>query len=545
MPQQAQDPSGAEESPSTSRHGWRGLLARAGVRWTLLAGGLLVFALFSEVTSGLIMDDEAWFLQVARRLVSGEVLYRDVFFGATPISAYLAAGLVRLLGVEILVIRAMMAACLVATCLLSLHIARQLRLSGTSQALIVLAILAFVPAWLPGAGSLYTPLAYVFLLGCLSSTLAWLKRAESAAPHPGVGLTWLLFAGAFAGLAFASKQTIGAYTLVALLAAILAGPSPTKSGVWGRLRWMLAALAAFTGVAALTFVPVVLTGGSAKFLEYGFLNRGVYVRYATISYWAQLEDWVHRLTSAALLDEPLFAYWSSQYLLPAGTFIALGLAWARRERGQRDTLLSLFAFCAAAFAGVFPLVHLPHMTAAVAPLTLGLAWGIEQIWAGRQPAVWRLARALIAFGLAVGIAALVVRPVRWLALGTHSVSSLDHFHGVLLPRDRIATLLTQAEDLKVIPSSEPLFILSPSAGLLYLLADRSNPTPYDYPEVTAFGIDGQNDIIEQIDRGRIAWVCLTSQGTDDLSPSLLVSFVESHMRPYRSTAMCTLYDSSP
>ena len=54
--------------------------------------GPILFAsgLFVSITRGANMADESWFLQVIHRVTNGDVLYRDVFFGATPLSVYIA-----------------------------------------------------------------------------------------------------------------------------------------------------------------------------------------------------------------------------------------------------------------------------------------------------------------------------------------------------------------------------------------------------------------------------------------------------------------------
>ena len=56
------------------------LLAAAVVALTLV-GALYSF-------SGVNTRDEAWFLQVVSRVSDGDVLYRDFFFGSTPLSVW-------------------------------------------------------------------------------------------------------------------------------------------------------------------------------------------------------------------------------------------------------------------------------------------------------------------------------------------------------------------------------------------------------------------------------------------------------------------------
>ncbi|HQR47586.1 MAG TPA: hypothetical protein PK598_16435, partial [Thermoanaerobaculia bacterium] len=78
-----------------------------------LAAGAISFAgSFSWFVGG---GDETWFLAVMSRLLSGERLYRDVFFGSLPLSAQLAEPVLRIFGPELLVLRALIALCLAGT----------------------------------------------------------------------------------------------------------------------------------------------------------------------------------------------------------------------------------------------------------------------------------------------------------------------------------------------------------------------------------------------------------------------------------------------
>ena len=75
-----------------------------------LAAGLCVAAIaaliwFTIVAEGFAAPDESWFLQVVARLQSGETLYRDVYFNATPLSVYVTLGLTSIFSTELAVDR--------------------------------------------------------------------------------------------------------------------------------------------------------------------------------------------------------------------------------------------------------------------------------------------------------------------------------------------------------------------------------------------------------------------------------------------------------
>ncbi len=67
-----------------------------------LGAALTFLALVMSVVTGVDDWDEMWFLQVASRVAGGEALYRDVFFGSTPLGVWLAAPAVELFGSEVL-----------------------------------------------------------------------------------------------------------------------------------------------------------------------------------------------------------------------------------------------------------------------------------------------------------------------------------------------------------------------------------------------------------------------------------------------------------
>jgi hypothetical protein len=507
---------------------------------------LFTFGLYTSITSGMITNDESWFLQVAHRVASGEVLYRDVFFGVTPLSAYLTAGLVRLFGVEILVVRGLMAACWAATALLTIRVARQLQLGLAIQVLLVMALLALVPSWLPGVGSPYTPLAYVFLLSTLSAVLSWREHVHSGLDRSsGKSTRSILFAGAWAGLAFASKQSIGLLAAVALWVAVLAALREFGFTARHLVSAGLASWSVLLVVALLPLVPVLASGGAEKFLEYSLLNRLAYIRAASISYVDGLQEMVRLLLHPKMPRDILYGYWYLQFLLPLAAFTTLTLSWLRSSRPDRILTGILIIFSTAAFAGAFPRADLPHVAPTVPLLLLALAWSSGRLLAPGSRQARVAAFGLAAILLGVGAIALFVRPLRWIAQGSHTVSTIPHLRGILVAPESIAWLAGDSQALQRIAGDQSVFFLTPSASLLYLAFGRVNPTPYDYPLTTAFGFHGQDKVIEAIKGGEIPWVCLTPLRPDPLAPAKLEGFVEDRMHPVENLGLCRLYQAAP
>jgi hypothetical protein len=107
--------------------------------------------------------------------------------------------------------------------------------------------------------------------------------------------------------------------------------------------------------------------------------------------------------------------------------------------------------------------------------------------------------------------------------------------------DFLQAVRVQTESLAEITGSEPVFILHPSASLYYLLTGVQNPTPFDYPIVSAFGCNGQAEVIAAIEQQRVGYVCMGSLGSYALKPARLESYVQEHMEPIRDVGFCTLY----
>ncbi len=512
-------------------------------RWIGLGLVLLVHGLYTGFTSGQITNDEAWFLQVLRRVAGGERLYRDVFFGVTPLSIYLGLALVRVMGVEIAVVKLMMAAAFMGSGLLTLRIAKQVRLGRTAQTVLSVTLLAYTPSWLPGAGAPYTPLAYFLLLAVLSYVLGLQEEPEGWGDTGRTGgpLRQPLMTGAMIGVLFATKQNLGLLTLAAGAAAWAYGARDTHLGP-RKAAWSGAVgLLGFTIGGALLMLPVLSQGGGQKLLEYGFLNRGFYVQVAGVSYIGQMETGFRVLAGRPSGTDILQAYWGTQYFLPFICFPVL-LWRALRSKGRvRWQGMVLGAFSAAGLLAAFPRVDLAHMLPVLPLLLLTLAWGLAEVVGRRFTRLRHLIAAGTLLWAAAGNVGLLVRPLRWAGTGKYEFSPLAHLTGPLLPSSRLKELREGLADVQQRANDETLFFLSPSAGLYYLLTERENPTPFDYPLVTAFGFEGQVQVRAQIERGEIEWVCWKLVPRQVLRPALLEAYVAEEMELVLPDDLCNLY----
>jgi hypothetical protein len=498
-----------------------------------------VMMLLNDFGTSRYLLDKSWFLHVVNRMTSGDVLYRDMFFPATPLSIYLTALFTAPFGNEFLIAEAVWAVWLVLLILASLSIARQLGLGGNGQSLLALALIVFMVPWMQ---SPYTLLAMLWLAACGSATLAWVSRNPASA---GQGDRWLVAAGTAAGLCFVSKHNLGAFAVAALAMA-----TATYGGGWAnRRQWpRIVALTAgpFLIVTLAVMLPVLTTGGLDKFLEYGFGSKETYLSAARIDYGEGLALLASQVSKVRSGVPPQGLYWQLLYLLPPLTVVALVAAWLRVARGERDRVTTVLAFVVAASLVVIPRATLSYVIFTLPIVLPGLGYAVRLLAPGLLDHWEAPVHAAAALWIAVGAALIVGDPITVIARGDYEVSELPHFHGLLIADDAKSYFHTAEKLAALDGEGDAPFVLSNRAGFLYLASGVANPTPYDYPLVTAFGRTGLAETLAALQDGDLRSVCLDHDfsSTNDprrLQPKDLIHFVEQEMEPRRDLGACVLY----
>lgn len=526
---------------------WWSSVARGYAYWLVSGLILFVWGYLLSMSHGFGLADESWFLQVVHRVTSGEVLYRDIFFGATPLSVYITATLTTVLGTEILVVKAVVVFCFVLTVLLSCRIARQLDSAQGVPFLLVIALFVYA---LPKASAAYSPLANVFLLSCFSAALFWREsqRAESSVGDGWLRSVWALaMAGGAAGLCFASKQNIGLYALAALVLTVVISAKDKRWSRQKRIVSLLVVLSGFLLVAALVLLPVWFSGGAEKLLEYGFFKIN-YLRFGQVSYLDGFGRLATLVGTAGSVKSLTQIYFQVLFLLPPLMFIALLVAWLRANPDERGWATTVVLFIGAAFLGVFPRADMDHLRSAIPELLLGLVYAWHRIKPSLAARWVRLAQAGVLLWLGVGLGFTLLSPVVKLASGNYQLSTLPHFRGVLMQVAQHTELRTYAKTLAEVMAGDQPLLLSPHAGFYYLSTGLKNPTPFDYPLVTAFGRQGEAEVMAAISRHEIQTVCLDSQYSQQLSglrPVRLERYVREHMERSGEVGFCTLYRVRP
>ncbi len=509
-----------------------------------LLGGLALFAMgfFVAMGRGVNMADESWFLQVVHRVTSGDVLYRDVFFGATPLSVYVVATFTTILGSEILVLKAVVTLISVLVILLSCRLARKLGSGPAFPLLLALALAVTSWNWESGAHSL---LASVFFLACFGAALGW---AQSQTDSPsGIGRSGgmgaLFLGGAAAGLSFGSKQTLGLYGLAALLLTVALVSRRPGAKAPRLLSALSLVLGGFGLSAVVVLAPVWLSGGAEKFLDYGFFNKGSYLSLGGWSYFYELGRLTQPLQTPADIAAWYRAYWQQMFLLPPIAFGALLGTRLVKSWDGRGLEVPVLLFVGAAFLDVFPRADGGHLSSAMPEIVLGLTYVWYRIKPG-LPRRWaQLARAGVGLWLGVGLVLLLLPGGMHLASGNYQASNLPHFRGALMKIDQLAQISAQLEALKDKTVGEAPFLLTSQAAFYYLAGGLTNPTPFDYPLVTAFGRNGEAEVVAAIAGQQIRSVCVGDPGgaVSALPPRLLWGYIEQNMEPVAQLGFCVLY----
>jgi hypothetical protein len=471
-------------------------------------------------------------LQVVSRLHDGDILYRDVFAGVPPLAFAVASASTRVFGLELVALRIALIAVITLSYLMSADLLW--RLCRTRRYEAVLAGMMLVWA-LPADVSLYQPLANLCLLVALDAIAwwgSWLEAGKQPAALP------LLVAGVAAGLSFLSKQTTGAYAMVAVMAAVAVEHRGRRSPIAASLRDVGIAGGSFALAVVIGIIPVAVGGAWPAFIDYAFLNKGTYLSVAGISYVGELAAFVASIRPSPSFDPVAFVK-HQPLVLPLLLVPALAaVAYVRRGARLAASLLAGLALAEA--ASIFPRADLPH----VVPAAPGMLVVLLAAWhAGaptRTPSWKHLAEAACVLVVAAGIAVQLAASVASVARGRRVWSGLPHLRHVLVPRAREAALEAGARALRAAAPSGRLFLLTPDASLHYLVSGVKNPTPFDYPLISAFGLSGEADLVRAIDQGRLREVCMAPVN-GPLAPARLQQAVVDHLSATADLGPCVLY----
>jgi len=182
-----------------------------------------------------------------------------------------------------------------------------------------------------------------------------------------------------------------------------------------------------------------------------------------------------------------------------------------------------------------------HISCTMPVVLVGIAYGISRSISSAQ--LKNLLAALCGLWLVANLGAMYAPQAYGLLRGEYKLSRVTHLRLLLLPAATIENYYFTQSALAPL-NGDSIFILHRWAALLYLLGDIHNPTPYDYPLVTAFGVDGQQRTLEDLRNGTLPQVCILPMN-DALRPVLLEAYVLGSMQAVHDYGVCRLYRTAP
>lgn len=435
----------------------------------LIVGLALWVDLPAVLHAGIDVLDEGFEYQLASRILQGQVPYRDFFTVVTPLAFYWQALLIRVFGPSLVVGR-------IATAVTGAGIAGAIYLAGkhvAARPLALAAALLSIPWGIP-----YWPQPnyswYVTLLALLT---AW-TALRAGARRGG----WVVV-GVLAAAAVLTKQNVGLATAASVLLY-----AAWRGGGRALVRCTLA-----LGAPIAAFVVYLGLAGALPAFWYQTVAFAIqhFPRAAGIPYPA-LRSALHAARTPGRGGLQALVSYLPQAVLAAGLpLLAVGAlrpAWRRAwlPEGVFAWLLVLAGLTIA-----YPRSDFVHIDYALPTAFLGLAWLLSR-GVGARPALLPLA--------VLPMLALLgpVWPHHPIAANHGGGSGgLPALRGLRLNPGTLNSLrvVTRAIDHYAAPGM-PVLVL-PYAAMLYYLADRPNPTPYDL-DITLNMPPGGNAKIAQV-----------------------------------------------
>lgn len=469
--------------------------------------GLALFAgaaLLSAITmlDGVQPNDEGLMLQAAARIAHGQLPYRDFWWFYPPGQPLLLAGLWKVLGPSLLEWRVLRVLCDAAVSVLAWRLA--VRGGASPRAALGVWLAAALAMAYPSGPHPYPPT----LVLCLAALLAFEERPA--------------LAGVLAGLAAYWRLEFAGYLALGILLACGVSRAPRTAG-------RFAAAAAATAVVA--YAPIVALAGIGRswdlLVKYPLTE---FSAYQSLPFPLRYDGPLNTGSIGGFLSdsaENLLLFYLPLVLVAGLAIGLLGVARTWRRAGAWRLAVGVFGIGMAHYLITRPDVFHTAPLAVVTAVLVGwavsgrAATGSGAAAAGRFAAARKLAArsgpALALLGVAVLAYAIVEgADRRWLEVRRDYVPlRLPVADGVRVPEGDRADIERAVAALRArVPPGKPTYVatlrgdlVTSGYPLLYVLADRPNPTRYDIEApgvVTSLPV--QREIVADLERARPAAV---------------------------------------
>lgn len=493
----------------------------AGAPPRLAAGDVLLAAALGAAAVGLVLlrapildyADETFVLYEAKRLLEGEVLYREVFEIITPLFLWLLTGAYALFGVHIGVARAVSAALQAGMAITSYAACRVLGVRPSLAALASAVSLAICQPFWPIVSPHW--MSALIVQGLL---IALLRARRGAA-----GWRWLV-PGLIVGLLASTQQQkavpfAAATGLILLFDALTAAAPGTR---WRTLVRDAVGLAVGTlAVLGPVLAIAIAQAGIAPFYE-ALIVFPLFEYRRIHQYPWGIDLFPHPMTMpAAVRTLPVV-------LLPV--IVRLAVAAVRRDRRRVRPLVVLTVIGITALGSIayFPdVVHLAFIgglfVIAWADCAEAAVAALERRW----PRVWPVAPALATAGLV------------WCAVSLYGVAAATHAYATARIETAFGTIAAHPAHMHaaVYPQLRALVDRDPQRRLFvypwmvsfYLLTDGRNPTPYQCMQPVYLPARYLHRTVEELETSGVPTV-LVSDSAGRIDP-ILADYLERAYTP--------------
>jgi hypothetical protein len=430
--------------------------ARRWLPWALFAAGLLVSG--CTMLRDIQPNDEGLMLQAAARIADGQVPYRDFWWFYPPGQPYLLGALHALLGPSLLPWRIVRVLADATVALLAWRLAGR----AANPRLALVAWAAAILAMAYPSGPHPFPIALACALGAL---LTFERRPAVAGVLTGVCAAWRIEFAVFAAVGIVLVQ---------------------------RPPWRY--LAAAAGTAVLLFAPVVIAAGLGRswdlLVDYPLTD---FRDYQALPFPLDYDGPLNTGSIGGFLSdtaEPLLLFYLPLVLVIG--VVAAAVPLARRLDPLR---IATGVFALGTVGYLLVRTDLFHTAPLAVMFAVLAAWALAR---------WSVAALVVAIALAFVVVEGADR--RWLALREDTVPVAD---GVRAPPAEAAELKATVRAVQhAVPPGEPIYVAPKRADqvtagypLLYVLAERPNPTRYDIAApgvVTSAPV--QREIVRDLER---------------------------------------------
>jgi hypothetical protein len=429
----------------------------------LFAGAALVSGI--TILQGIQANDEGLMLQAAARIAGGQVPYRDFWWFYPPGQPYLLAFLWQLIGPSLITWRIIRVLCDAAVATLAWALARR---GGASQPVAIAAWLAAALAMAYPTGPHPFPPTLAL---CMASLLLMERRP--------------VLAGGLAGLAGLWRIEFAAYLGLGVLLAHAMRPVPRREQAEAAALFAGTALA----VALVLYAPVVIAAGLGDTFDL-VIRYPVqdFARYQSLPFPVNYDGVLNTSSIGGFLDdsaESLLVFYLPLVLMIGlvGAVAALGLRFTRDRWWQ--VAAGVFAIGMAHYLVTRPDVfHTAPLAVMAAVLA---AWAIAERGEPARGGILTAA-AVVAAAATVGYTVVEGLDRRWLELRADRAElRLPVADGVRVAVDERVPLERAVNWVRThTRPREPIYVatrrsdlVTSGAPILYVLADRPNPTRYD------------------------------------------------------------------